>query len=248
MSYTVWTISLCYNDPDIIEESMRRLIETTSRDVNNNIVMVDQHWPIDRENTRDKLIRIADDVGATLLDPGKNLGLHGGFNWALFSQAIPDNAMVIGYDPDSYPDTPGWDKAMCDLFVADEKIVWMSLWHPHATRELITEKKSKPFERISGHRIREVSAPVINSVCGFRMGFLRATVGLTEPSKFYGGLECAMWESVKKHGRWVFLEDYVERLWFHDRVNPDYRDWKWEHAHRGYPYDFSHYLSERGKL
>jgi hypothetical protein len=247
MKHKVWSISLCYNDPKIIEESLNQLQVTRDKEnVEMIIVMVDQHWPIDREKNKKEIERIALKNSAILLDPGKNLGLHHGFNWAFNQLHIPDNAMVIGFDPDSWPVVAGWDKSMCDVFVADPSIIWLSLWHPHATRELLHENKSKPESVIAGHRVVEVSAPVMNSVCGFRAGFLKKSGGLTEPSKYYGGLECSMWEKVKAHGKWVFLPDYKEELHFQDVVNPLYRDWKWEHAHKEYPHDFTQFLKERG--
>jgi hypothetical protein len=137
---------------------------------------------------------------------------------------------------------------MCQVFVADPKVVWLSLWHPHSTRELIQEGRGKPSEILGGQRVREAAVPVMNSVCGFRRGWLRQVGGLHEDSAFYGGLECCMWEKVKKHGRWVFLEDYKEDLHFHDRVSPHYRDWKWAHAHQGLKGSFEDYLRGKGIL
>lgn len=246
MKYKVWSISLCYNDPKIIEDSLNQLQATRDKEnVDMHIVMVDQHWPIDREKNKKELERIAKNCKATLLDPGKNLGLHHGFNWAVNQLSIPDNALIIGFDPDSWPVDFGWDKAMCDVFVEDASVVWFSLWHPHATRELLNEHKSQPGHQVPSQRTIQVTAPVMNSVCGFRSSWFKKVGGLTEPSKYYGGLECAMWDKVKAHGRWIFLPDYKEELHFQDVVNPLYRAWKWHHAHEGYPHDFVQYLKDK---
>lgn len=246
MRNKVWVISLIYNDADVIEQSITQAHETKSQEVDWVHVLVDAHWPINHDKVKEALARLTEKYGCIVIDPGHNLGLHGNFNHALASQAIPDNAMVIGLDPDCWPVTPNWDKAMCDVFNADEKIVWLSLWHAEATRELLHERKSKPETTIVGHRVVEVASPVINSVCGFRMGWLNKVNGITEPSRWYGGLECAMWQSVLNHGRWVFLPDYREEP--HFKINPDYTTWKWKHAHQGYPHDFSHYLKEIGHI
>lgn len=242
--YKVWTISLCYTDADIIRDSLKRLQETrTPEKVDMQIVMIDQHWPINYETHRKELEIISAENNAILLDPGKNLGLHDGFNWALEQLPIPDNAMVIGYDPDSHPDTVGWDKAMCDVFVADSKVMWLSLWHQHSTRELIEEGKGSRPMQTGGHWIRQLTRAAMNSVSGFRRGWLRQVGGLKEPSRWYGGLEVAMWGAVVNHGKWVFLQDFKESPVFYDRMNPLYRTWKWRHAHEGYPHDFAFFIS-----
>jgi hypothetical protein len=244
-----WTISLCHNDTDIIADSLEQRRKTIDPAVEDRLLMVDQHWPIDYPKTRANLEAIARDHGATLLDPGKNLGLHHGFNWALEQVGIPDNAMVVGYDPDSWPLTPGWNMAMCRAFVADPRVVWLSLWHTHSERELNAETKGLGSEILDGVRVRELRVAAMNSICGFRRGWLRAVGGLREPSLLYGGLEICMWDEVKKHGRWVFLEDYREDLRMHDRVNPLYKEWKWDHAHRGvFHGSFEEWLRSKGKL
>lgn len=237
---------MIYNDADIIEQSLAQAHRTRGADVEWVHVLVDAHWPLNRHKVIEAMDRLRKNYGCIVIDPGENLGLHGNFNYALNNLNIPDNALIVGFDPDCWPVTSGWDKAMCDVFIADDKIVWLSLWHPHATRELIDENKSYPETIIAGHRVVQVSKPVMNSVCGFRSGWLKMINGITEPSKYYGGLECAMWDSVKAHGKWVFLPEFKEDLHFQDVINPMYREWKWEHAHKGYPYDFVQFLKERG--
>ena len=244
----VWTVSLAYTSLDIIEESIAQYYATKHSDVETVHLLVDQHWPLYARDRAARLRDLCQKFGLTYLDPGKNLGLHDGFNWALEQVAIPDNAMVIGYDPDSYPVTKGWDMAMCDLFVAYPWISWLSLWHQHCDRQIIEEKAAGPELYLGGLRnVRcfPVKRAVMNSVCGIRRGWLRSVGGLTEGNKFYGGLEVAMWEKLQQtKSEWVFLPDYKEIPHFQDRMEPLYREWKWAHAHeRTFPGDFDSYLT-----
>lgn len=244
----VWTISLAYMDAEIISESIARYYETKAPGVETVHALVDQHWPVGAGLHRAKLRKIAAKYGLVYLDPGKNLGLHHGFNWALSQFSIPDNAMVIGYDPDSYPVTHGWDLAMAEVFVARPSVCWLSLWHQHAQRQVVDEKAEAERFSVAGHQVFRVGRAVMNSVCGWRMGWLRACGGLTEGNEFYGGLEVAMWNPLQKFGgEWVFLPEFQEQPHFQDRMNPFYREWKWAHAHeRTTKDDFATWLTRRG--
>jgi GT2 family glycosyltransferase len=230
VKYKVWAITLCYNDADIIIDSLNQYRATSAKDeVETHHILVNQHWPVKKEETTERLEAYARENGMQVVSAGRNLGLSKGFNYALERAFIPNNAMVIGYDGDSWPVTPGWDLAMCDVFMARPQAVWFSLWHPHAQRELITEARGAPEQVVGGYRTHRVKSPVMNSVCGFRAGWLKDVGGLYETG-IYGGLECAMWDRVKDH-EWLFLKDYKEDLHFHDRVNPLYREYKWRYAH-----------------
>lgn len=242
----VWTITLCFTDPDIIHDSLAQYRATASPQVETVHVLVNQHWPIGKETNAAELEKIARKFGCLLLDPGRNLGLHDGFNWAWRKQNIPDNAMVIGYDPDSWPVTPGWDQAMCDVFVSDPSVAWLSLWHIHAEREVIEDRRGGAIEVLGGHRVVPLKRPAINSICGFRQGWLRQVGGLWEGNAFYGGLEVGMWEKLGQN-RWVFLRDFREANELYDRMNPLYKEYKWKHAQtREWPGDFESFLKSKG--
>lgn len=232
MNYKVFTISMCHNDPAIIEESIAQYYATKHPSVQTEHVLVDAHWPIDYPNFRKRIEALAQRFGCRLEDPGKNLGLHGNFNYAWNRMAIPDNAMVIGYDPDSWPVTPGWDLAMCEAFVGGANIGWLSLWHQHAERELFTEGRRKAEGVVKGVRLVYLKFPCLNSVCGFRQSFLRKAGGLFEQNPYYGGLECDLWPQLQSQGlEWVFLRDYQEAPHFEGRQDPRYRDWKYATTH-----------------
>ncbi len=243
MRHKVWAIHLCYNEPEIIERSIQQYIATSSPEIETIHVFVDQHWPLFYASFAKSIRALASEIpGSIVLDPGKNLGLHEGFNWALSQLPIPDNAGVIGYDPDSWPVTPGWDLAMCRTFVRDSKAAWISLWHPHAQRELIEEGKGL----LLGYEVL-VKRPVMNSVCMFRMEWLRKCGGLTEQLPYYGGLEIHQWARLEGW-KWIFLCGFVEDFWpWPDMVNVNYREWKWATTHgREQQIEFGAWLRKKG--
>lgn len=244
--YKVWAIHLCHNDPDIIEESIEQYLKTKSQNMVETVhVFLNQHWPINYQDFEDRIKSLSQRVNGIYLDAGKNLGLHDGFNWAVNQLQIPDNAGVIGYDPDSYPVTQGWDLAMCKVVTDNPRIVWVSLWTPHTKREIEERNSIKWSKKINGVLAVSIKGPLLNSVCMINRGWLRSVGGLTEPSKFYGGLECAMFPKIKDM-EWVYLPEYEEKTWFQDRVNPLYRQWKWEHAIKGTaPMSFEDWVKAR---
>lgn len=221
---------MCHNDPNIIEESIDQYLKTKSKtQVETVHVFLNQHWPIQYEDFERRIKKLAESVNGVYLDSGKNLGLHDGFNWAVNQLGIPDNAGVIGYDPDSYPVTENWDLAMCKVYDANPRAVWISLWTPHTSREIEERNTIKWSKRFGGIQAVSVKGAHLNSVCMINRGWLRSVGGLTEPSKYYGGLESAMFPKIGDM-EWVYLPDYHEKIWFQDKVNPLYRKWKWEHA------------------
>ena len=245
MSFQTLTISMAYNRPQIIRSSIDQFYKTT--EVPTTHLIVDQCWPLEREEMEHVFKYMSQTYGCKILRPGKNLGLAKGFNWALEQESFPDNGGVIGYDPDSWPVSPGWDLAMCHKFVSHPSVAWFSLWHPHAERELLTEKRG---ERQEDGTVRVTSA-VMNSVCMFRRGWLRACGGLYEANALYGGLEVHMWKRLQDHKQgWLFLPDYREDFWpWPEMIDTRYREWKWATTHGGEPQiEFGRWLQLKGFL
>jgi hypothetical protein len=228
--YRVLTISLCHNSPEIIRESIAQYYRTKSQEVDTHHVLVHQHWPVRPHATAKALEQIAKEFGCQLIDPGKNLGLARGFNWALDQVSFPNNGGVIGYDPDSWPVTLGWDLALCEVMVHRPGTVWASLYHQHAFDEVHGRGKLSQMGRTQGVKWESIKQAAMNSVCMFSRGWLREIGGLHEEHRFYGGLEVCTWPKIPKEG-WVFLPEYEERPKFFDEQEPLYKAWKWRSHH-----------------
>jgi hypothetical protein len=224
----VWTISLCFNDPQIIRQSIASYYATKDPRVETVHLLVDQHWPIGYAKLRTELESIARDYRCILLDPGLNLGLHRGFNWAWGQFNIPDNAGIIGFDPDCIPTTPGWDMKMCELFCAKDDAAWISLMNPRTLSEV---KARMDIEvRLGGHFAFRMKHPTVNSICMFRQRWLRECGGILENNPFYGTLEMAMFPKLGKNF-WYIMRDVYESDGNRDQENHLYREWKWRTCH-----------------
>ena len=242
----LWAISLCFNRPGVIRRSLEHLFNTTQGRV--AVAMVDQHYPLpNSEINSSELCWIAWGMGHRYMTFGANLGLHRGFNVALDALGLPDDALVVGYDPDTMPLTEGWDVAARRVMDADKSVAWVSLGNDVSEREM--SERGYTEELRGGIRTWRTHRPVVNSICVWRVSWLRAVGGLTEPNAFYGGLECAMFEKLGANS-WVFLPDFREARDTALQSAPDkeYVEYKWAHAHQGDPRDFATWLRETGKM
>lgn len=241
----VYAISLCFNRHDIVRESLAQYEATKSGNVQYRHILVDQHYPLpNKQENRAKLRQLGPQY--EVLDPGRNLGLHHGFNWACSQLPLKDDDILIGYDPDSYPVTPGWDMALVTAIAHGGNVAWASLMNPISRREL--DERGFTPRRIGHIHTLETHRPCVNSICAWRWDFLRKAGGLKEPTAFYGGLECAMWKALNdQKQKWVYLLEWHEKSYFFDKQDMVYRDYKWHHAHTGqWPGDFESYLHHRG--
>lgn len=241
-----WAFSLCYNEPWVIRESLTQYYKTKSPVTEVTHVLVNHHWPISSAKFEQEIAEISKEFGCILLDPGKNLGLARGYNWAVSQMKVPDDALVVGYDPDSYPMTPGWDWAALEVMNAVPSIGWVSLMHVHANTELYERRKGDASRFIKGIQITPINAACMNSVCGIRGAFFNHHGGFQEVNPLYGGLEVHTYPKVKEAGyEWVFLNNYAESEHFTGKIHKDYVKWKWDTAHLGQPQiDFGEWLKK----
>lgn len=238
------TISLCYNQPDVIYNSVRRYYETTTQPTRH--ILFDAQWPLERTKMDNVLKTLHADYGCEIHNIGQNMGLARNFNHCLSLIDLDSTELVVAYDPDSWPMERGWDQAMLDVIRSRANAAWISLWHPHAQRELLGENRGAA----EGNLVWATSA-VMNSVSGFRPSWLKACGGLYEINPFYGGVESNTWDRLAEHGmRWVFLRDYTEVFWPKpELLNSEYRDYKFQTTHGGKKQvEFSEWLRAKGLL
>lgn len=228
----IYAITLCHNAPDVVEESIEQFYRTVMFKPEAH-GLLDAYWPLDKSGTSDVIDRMCEKHGCLKFDAGKNIGLHHGFNYVFEQMKIPRDAIVIGYDPDSYPTTPDWDRGMRDVFEADSKMAWLGLWHAHCERELKAECRAIKTE-IGGQVVWVAHTPCLTSISAFNSNFLHNCGGLDEPSPFYGGLECQMFPKIQAYGlKQGFLEDYKEHPGGIFEINPHYTKWKYQTTHGG---------------
>lgn len=243
----VYAITLCFNNPAVVAASLDRFYQTRNPDlILKQHLLIDQHYPLpSKDETRRAVQAVADRHGCRVLRPERNLGLHDGWNWACSHLDLQDDDILIGYDPDSWPLTPGWDMALVTALSKDRRAGWASLTNVRSRREL--EQKSCFEERVTDGYLRVWSTrlPVVNSVCAWKWGFLRKCGGLWEPKAYYGHLETWLFDRLKEQALdWVFLVDWTEDDTLRGRTDLEYIRWKWAHSHLGtWPGDFESFLA-----
>ncbi len=162
---------------------------------------------------------------------------------------------MILYDPDSGPTNQNWDSALVDALALDESLGIVSLMNPRSQKELIErgfeEERLSSATRRHGQEAFDLitwiaKVPVVTSVTAFRWDFLKECGGLTEPRKYYGHLESAMWTRLtlaKK--RWAYLPDYGEEDSLRALHDVEYKNWKWLHSHKNsFRGSFGEYVAE----
>ncbi|NDC22511.1 MAG: hypothetical protein EBZ49_00050 [Proteobacteria bacterium] len=184
--------------------------------------VLDQHYPLNEKENRDSLKAMCKDYGAILHDAGKNLGLHEGVNY-LIRQSKPD--IVIGYDPDSFPNRICWDEALTK--VIDENVVWSTLANPRTMGDI----KARGYTEFTSNGVKlwKTKTAITNSVCAWSVPWLESVGFVSESRPFYGHLETTMFGRLKNKS-WVVLPEYSESDHLRHDHDKDYALYKWAHA------------------
>ena len=239
----IYTITTGYSPARIWALSLASYKKHKNPDVKYTHIYVDNHYPLNIEQNRAEIKRICQDNDVIILNPGRNLGLHDGFNYALKYCDIKPYDIIIGYDGDSNPISYGFDGALVHALEFDHSLGWVSLMSPRAKPEILsrgyTAKQVRHLELWLTHKA------VVNSVCAFRGEFLLKTGGLKEENAIYGGLEAVMFPKLREMGlHWGFLTGWHEDDLYRDMQDKEYLWWKWKYAHlKEFSGDFASYVS-----
>jgi hypothetical protein len=137
----------------------------------------------------------------------------------------------LGIDPDMFLCSRGFDTALL-AHAADSRNVIVQAFMTYP----LTEMRGPKFERGDAGWLIIPDHPVIMGMCMWQVEWLRQCGGLQEPSEFYGGLECEMWQYLdQQNKRWVMALNAVEgwKDYLSDLSDPWFTDWKIAHAHHG---------------
>jgi hypothetical protein len=196
-------------------------------------VIIDQHYPIDKPTNRKRIAELASKFKATLVDSGKDLGLHEGINNAADVIGFKAGDVVVGCDPDDRP-VAGFIGKIEKAFQADPTIALCAL-NFYVIDERFAE--GRLIETVIGDQRAWVHPTVeMINVVGFNWAFVEAIGGLKEPHAFYGGLESYLYPRWRSRGmKLVYLPDVRSDASIPDRANPnlfdpEYRTWKTAHV------------------
>lgn len=229
-----YIVSISYHREEIARASYSQLVKTMVTDPC-HVILLDNNCPLCID--KDFLPNMCSEYGFTYLNAGENLGLHNGYNYAM--GYLPDDCeRFIIYDGDMFPETEDWHLPLLKIH-DDERVIWSGLWNKHTYREMSERPSHK--EVIMGYNCTIPHVPVIAMCCAYNKRWIDSVGGFTEPNKWYGGLEIAMWNKMPKGKIIAYLDDYKE---LECPVNNDdvYAQYKWEHAHNGLEMSFEEYL------
>lgn len=245
----VYAITLAFMNRRVLRASIEAFYRTRNEGLAlAGHVIVDQHYPLERDATRAEIERLAMEYNLTLLDPGRNLGLHDGFNWAMSQLPLADEDIIIGYDGDSLPSAQGWDMALVRAIEGrrsdgEGTVVWSSLGNPRTLKDI----RERGYRRttVDGYlQLWLTRTAITNSVCAWRVGWLRRVGGLSEPTAYYGHLEATMWGKLRHGELWAVVPDWPERDDLRDDHDRAYVIYKWRHSHlRNWPGDFASFVT-----
>ncbi len=225
-----YVLTMAYSNPDVWHAGMASLQRTTTR-IDYQHVLLDQHYPLRHDELAAELSRMKREDGATLLDAGRNLGLHEGLNYMLKEIGpLGDDDIVVGFDADEDPQQVGWMNAMLRVFAADPKCGWLSLMSPPARKYMI--EHGCTLREVGGETVQVPGYSLINTLCAWRGSAIKAMGSFTEPHIYYGGFEGHMMPKCMDAGFWIgWMSDYTVNP-HHGIADPEYQ--KYKRAHVGF--------------
>lgn len=120
-------ICCIYNSQPLARRAIESLVNATEfRKSQVEIVLVDNHSPDER--VRDDIFRLAmflDVPHFRVVDPGKNLGCHGGWNFG-YQHIHPESKYVCKFDDDTEILTQGWAEKMTEALIKIPELGFIS--------------------------------------------------------------------------------------------------------------------------
>lgn len=199
---------------------------------------------MDREKNLALIHEFAADYLFSYLDPGRDLGLHMGLNWVLLKIGPKPGDVIITYDPDSQPETPGFDHALAETVQSGEYEI-ASSFTIHSEREF--QERGYLEKTCRGRRVFIPNTGMMIGNTAWSCDFLKRVGGFKEPNAYYGGIEAAMTQELRKTGgQWAFLPDVKEGWLDRSYHDTEYTNWKVDHAAQKFKGSFADYLSKLG--
>lgn len=227
--------TLLYNEYKVIDKSFSQLRKTNT--LNLPIYAVDNDYPF---LTPEMVKKLQKKYNITIIGSRYNRGLTGGYN-ELIKEVKVDYAIL--YDCDSYPVTPGWDKALTTV-IKNHNVSYLSLMFDIAKREM-TERGFTPWQ-CGDYVVWRPHTAGVQSISCADLSYLRLIGGLHEPKKYYGGLEGYMFNYWNDQHQIGYIDGYFEtQIHGNSDINPLYTEYKWQYAHKGYEGSFDDYLKTK---
>ena len=261
----VAVITTCYNSYPILKQCLQALLASSSADV--HAILVDQHSPDEKTRAFLKYLGGGPDSDElwmpqppyrslckwfTVLDPGRNVGTHNGFNFG-FEKGVVGKGYdyVVKLDDDTVITTQDWDKLMVCGLESRQDIAFLSADGSSYAKQLDTwdVQAVEQSQFLNGGRLVYEIPPrnIVDFHCVmFRVADMmrwerqpsnspiyRGRVWLTNPEgdgdkRLYGGEELYMARKARAEGKKIayFRNVFCNHLHNDDRCQ-DYQVWKY---------------------
>lgn len=230
------TVSHC--EPRILEHGLAVFYGTCGITRPDRHVIVQNHWPIDHDATVERVRKIAAHYRCELIDPHKNIGGHGGVNFALKHVEPNPEDLILIYDPDSNPIGSGWLRAMIDVMESSSLLAYVALQHSGIPKDW------KSVINVAGHMVGIKPYPDMINVSLWWADFLRN--GLEAEFEFYGQVERPMFRKARSIGMTMgYMLGYFESP-CPIPVPKIYIDWKLDHVSNRFTGNFDEYVKLKG--
>ena len=233
-------ITVVHGPAEVFAASFLRLFSSTPAKFD-SIVVVDNHWPLNKEANTKSIAVVAEAVGAKLVKPeGGNIGGHQGSNFGISHIQSEADDLILGFDYDSWPVTPGWCEALvCGM--KNSNFDSISLLHSDI-KEIHDQRKTKWITSVCGGvRVGKLVHPEMFNLTIWRAAWLKAhpLVG----HGFYGHVE-SLTHGYNNHG---YTLDYLEG---HHPIpcSATYHEWKRSHAGGNFKENFDVWCKQKGLL
>lgn len=227
-----WITTPAFCKAALLEECLKNLYKVNLHEQGFTHVVIDGHYPIDKEENRVRIQELCRQYGCHYLDPGKDLGLHGNLNFAVHTLRIGADETLINVDPDDFPQPGSMEKLANAIEINPQyAVIAMSFC-------LINQRVEEGKLQVvcANGRILYLHPTVeMFKVAAFNMRFIHSLPNkFHEPWAYYGGLESYLYGEWRKEGlKLGYIQDHCQEVKL-DILDSKYFDQsyrQWKHAH-----------------
>lgn len=198
----VWVFSLAFCCSKILRAGLCTFWATTTHNEYEGYSIGDAHYPLNylacKHILSDLNLMQYGIKNPKVVDLLTNEGLDKNYQKLVNGEELADEDLIVLFDADEYPAQAGWLTAFRLAMEADPQLGWLTL--SSALSDENCERVGYSVQNGNGVRVQIPNDPVINAVCCFRVGALKAAGGFHEPREYYGFFEIDMWPKFKTAG------------------------------------------------
>lgn len=240
-----WIVTAAFCKADLLELCLKNL--HISFPIGFTHIVIDGHYPIDKDVNRIKIQNLCKKYHCRYLDPGQDLGLHENLNYAVNTCNIGANDIFVCCDPDDFPE-PGSIDLLAKVIETDRSIAVLGLSFDLIQARI--QQGTLQLRQAGPHLVYYHPTVEMFKTVAFNMRFIHSMPGkFKEERAYYGGIESYLYTHWKRLGlKLAYITPHCENVPI-DKSNPkyfdtSYRQWKDDHL-AGYVRSFEQWLNEK---